>query len=314
MLRLAHRLLALPIQCMAETHTAEWQRQNYIAQLIRDRLRRDCPIIIADNVAEYVYGDPDTARYHVENGHPGFPFSFTRVGCLLPPFDAFFIEWRDPPSWREQFPGVVPAAGWFILAQEPDQECLEHAPGAKLALMCLHCFERLNGQPAVSGNARQVALDAEGNYLKGATINGPDYAVSGNQLGTAAIGLQTIGFMNCRNVEKMDATPREAPTAKWCRRQRVPALTYRVIQIDANPSRKKRSESNCDEGGGLLKALHICRGHFAHFVDDGVSHGLFGRRQFGTFWIPSHTRGCLEHGKVVSTYNVKAPCNTNSTT
>jgi hypothetical protein len=36
---------------------------------------------------------------------------------------------------------------------------------------------------------------------------------------------------------------------------------------------------------------------------------LFGRRQFGTFWIPAHTRGSLEHGKVISTYNVKVPCN-----
>lgn len=309
MLRLAHRLLVLPIQCMADAHTAEWQRQNYIAQLIRDRLRHDCPIIIADNVADYVCGDPDAAHYDCETELPGFQFSFARVGCLLPPFDAFFIEWRSPPSWREQFPKAVPAAGWFVFSQEPDKECLQHAPGAKQVLMFLHCFQRLSGQPAVSGNARQFAIDAEGNYLKGASINGPDYKVLGNDAGTAAIGLQTIGFMNCRNVEKVDATATEGPTAKWCRRQRVPALTYRVIQIDAQPSRKKRCASDCAEGGGPSTALHICRGHFAHYVDDGVSQGLFGRGQFGTFWVPSHTRGSLEHGRVVSTYNVNVPCN-----
>ena len=70
-----------------------------------------------------------------------------------------------------------------------------------------------------------------------------------------------------------------------------------------------RAGARKTEGDRSGKALHICRGHFAHFINDGVSTGLFGRRQFGTFWVPAHTRGSVEHGNVVSTYNVNLPCN-----
>jgi hypothetical protein len=307
MLRLAHRLLTLPIQCAADAHTAAWQRQNRIVQLIREQLRRDCPIIIADNVAEYVYGDPDAAFYDAEAGVPGVRFSFAHLGCLLPPFNVFFIEWRESLAWQKRWPGGAPATGWLIHPCDPDKKCLEVLPEARHVLVCLHSFEQRNGQPAVSGYTRQFAIDAEGNYL-GTTRREIDESAH-NAASTAFVALQTIGFMNCRNVEKVDATATEGPTAKWCRRQRVPALTYRVIQIDAQPSRKKRCASDCAEGGGPSKALHICRGHFAHYVDDGVSQGLFGRGQFGTFWVPSHTRGSLEHGRVVSTYNVNVPCN-----
>jgi hypothetical protein len=264
-------------------------------------------VIVADNVAEYVYGDPEANLYADDSGNAGILMSFARVGCLLPPFDAFFIEWRNPLTWRERLPKAVPATGWLVLHQEPDAECLEHAPEAKHALVFLHCFERLGGQPTVSGNARQFAIDAEGNYLMGACMNGPDFQAHGNNFGTAGIGLQTIGFMNCRNVERVDATPTEAPPAKWCRRQRVPVLSYRTIRIDPNLGRKKRSEGGCPDTNGPGKALHICRGHFARYLNDGVSPGLFGRRIYGTFWIPSHTRGSMEHGRIISTYNVNAP-------
>ena len=103
----------------------------------------------------------------------------------------------------------------------------------------------------------------------------------------------------------IDVTEEIGPTPKWCRRQRVPELKYHALQIDPNMGAKPRAGERKTEGDRSGKALHICRGHFAHFRDDGLSQGLFGRRRFGTFWIPAHTRGSLEHGKVISTYNVK---------
>ena len=121
--------------------------------------------------------------------------------------------------------------------------------------------------------------------------------------------LHTLSFMQCKNVTPVDVTANEGPPPKWCRRQRVPELKYQALQIDPNIGAKPRTGERKTEGDRSGKALHICRGHFAHFVDDGVSRGLFGRNQFGTFWVPSHTRGSLEHGRIVSTYNVKAPCN-----
>jgi hypothetical protein len=50
------------------------------------------------------------------------------------------------------------------------------------------------------------------------------------------------------------------------------------------------------------KALHIARGHFAHYTEDRP---LFGKYT-GTFWRPAHVRGSADFGTVKSTYKVKA--------
>lgn len=54
------------------------------------------------------------------------------------------------------------------------------------------------------------------------------------------------------------------------------------------------------ETTGLKRALHICRGHFAHYGDDKP---LFGKYT-GTFWRPMHARGKVEQGVVVKDYKI----------
>ena len=68
---------------------------------------------------------------------------------------------------------------------------------------------------------------------------------------------------------------------------------------------KRSGTGRKTEGDRSGKSLHICRGHFSHYANDGTSLGLFGRgTTYGTFWIPSHARGSLEHGRIVSTYKI----------
>jgi hypothetical protein len=126
------------------------------------------------------------------------------------------------------------------------------------------------------------------------------------------IPLLTHSFFHCKNVNRLDVTKEEGPSPKWCRRQRVPELKYHALQIDPNLGSNKVGERKT-EGDRSGKALHICRGHFMHCVNDGVNMGLFGRGVYGTFWVPSHTRGTLEQGKVLSTYTVKVPDDLTST-
>lgn len=309
-LRLAHRILSQPIQLMADGNTDESRRQNRIADTMRRELRRGCPVIIADNVSEYTYREYNCAlqldQSQIHYGRQG-EWSLDRVGCLCPPFMVFFIEWRVPDEIRRMNARVVPAAGWFIVVTPPDAECLKVAPDAKHTLICAHCFQRLSGQPAVSGTTRNLAVNDAGAPLRVGGTEGPDYHYLSESMGSLSIALQTIGFMNCRNVKCYDVSKTEGPSSKWCRRQKLPELKYHVLQIDPNLGSKPRTEGRKTEGNRSGKALHICRGHFAHFVDDGLSQGLFGRRQFGTFWISAHTRGTLKHGRVVSIYEVKAP-------
>ena len=120
-----------------------------------------------------------------------------------------------------------------------------------------------------------------------------------------AIPLLTLTFLNCHNAELEDAPL--GPSPKWLRRSKQPAIRYRTIHV--HPLHRKHARA--DTTGvdtGHKRGLHLARCHLRVYKE-GESAGLFGRGQYGTFIIPAHTRGSLEHGKVVSTYNVKVPCN-----
>lgn len=119
------------------------------------------------------------------------------------------------------------------------------------------------------------------------------------------IAMLAVGFMNCKNVTLV---PAELPREFNRERKKAglkPFVRYHTINIE--PMKKVlRAEGNI-EANGLKKALHIVRGHFTHYGEDKP---LFGRPGLhGTFWTPSHIRGSLDQGVVVSDYNVKAPAN-----
>jgi hypothetical protein len=302
-------MLSTPVEADAATGTPGWRTQSFITRAIRQALRQKCPIIVADNVAEHTIYEAmaDSSFAHDKKGRPNAEFSYARIGCQLPPFPLFFIEWKVPAAIRDVYLEAVRASGWLVWASKPSAESLARVPQTEYELVYVHCYEHRDGRPGVSGNACRVLVDAQGNHLCEATTAEPDGGGAADSGADNIIAEQAIGFMNCRNVKRIDATPAEAPSAKWCRRQRVPELKYHVLQIDPRLGTKPRAGERKTEDDRSGKALHICRGHFAHYIDDGTSQGLFGRHQFGAFWVTAHTRGSLEHGRVISTYNVKTP-------
>ena len=118
------------------------------------------------------------------------------------------------------------------------------------------------------------------------------------------IPLLTLGFMNCSNISREDDTKKHGPTPKWCRRQRQPELRYQTLWI-GKPGAKRPVGGRKTAGDRSGLAWHIRRGHFAHYVDDGVSRGLFGKGIFGTFWIEACACGSAENGEIISTYKIK---------
>jgi len=151
-----------------------------------------------------------------------------------------------------------------------------------------------------------IDLDENGRYLGHETHQTFDGRSFGGAFTTDVL-MMTLAFMQCKNVNQMDVTKTEAPPRRWCRRQRVVELKYSVLLIDPNIGRKPRPGDRKTEGDRSGKALHICRGHFMHCVNDGVNKGLFGKGIYGTFWVPSHVRGTADLGRVIPTYNVLAP-------
>ena len=88
---------------------------------------------------------------------------------------------------------------------------------------------------------------------------------------------------------------------RFHRREKVPRIRFYTLEI--NPMREVLRREGQAERVGLVRALHICRGHFATYTPE---HPLFGK-YVGTFWRPDHVRGSREAGEVNKNYSVGSP-------
>ena len=273
---------------------------------VRERLP-DVPVIIADNVAEYVAGLDSSGR-----------LTFSDLPPAPMPFPRCFVEWEQPPIGRSAFDGSVGKSPFL------QQGCYLEALNA----LDFSCFTNLTSEdfPGVVSQVmgcgfatkkpESLVLPTGQFYLmytKDKKISKAPlrlllgYDSPGECSMEVMIVMMTLAFMQCKNVERIDVTDTMGPSPKWRRRQRMPELRYHVLSIDPNLGLKKHPIGRKTIGDRSGKALHICRGHFARYDDDGESNGLFGRGIYGTFWVPAHVRGSSDQGKVVSTYEVKAP-------
>lgn len=105
-------------------------------------------------------------------------------------------------------------------------------------------------------------------------------------------------FLACKNVTASDVAPHPKLAKAQLKKRGVPKVTYKVLDI--GPAKEVLRTEGDIEHNGLQKALHICRGHFAHYGPDAP---LFGKYT-GAFWHPMHTRGSAKNGVVVKDYRV----------
>lgn len=108
--------------------------------------------------------------------------------------------------------------------------------------------------------------------------------------------LQSISFMNCRNVDLVE------PKRERHERKRIERLGLRVYNINVFPIGKTyRGQKS---GPGLGTPLTSVRGHFAHYGPEYGRALLFGKYA-GRFWIPQHARGSEEHGVSKHDYTLR---------
>jgi len=110
--------------------------------------------------------------------------------------------------------------------------------------------------------------------------------------------LLTNSFLACKNVKTHDVAPHPKLAKAQLKKRGVPKITYKVLDI--GPAKEVLRTEGDIEHNGLQKALHICRGHFAHYGPDAP---LFGKYT-GAFWHPMHTRGSAKNGIVMKDYRV----------
>jgi hypothetical protein len=214
------------------------------------------------------------------------------------PFRSLFFEFRSVGRDRSTRNG--------ILAMESDE-----AGGTRLITL-MHFYGMEDGDDVFGPFALSYALsDRDGNIVE------PPYTAIPWQplLGTpwaeakaefagghqAPVVLLAISFMNCKNV----ATAEHEPDRQINRERRKAGLRpfVRHHTIDIEPMKRVLKTEGRVETEGLRRALHVCRGHFAHYTEEKP---LFGKVA-GTFWVPAHTRGSAQQGVVVSDYRFGAP-------
>lgn len=111
--------------------------------------------------------------------------------------------------------------------------------------------------------------------------------------------LHALARMNCAN-----ATLRvmnEGKSAPHYKPQPLPASVWHTIHVDPAPKMRTTGRNAMPEEP-VPQRLHWIRGHYADYRRGA---GLFGNPKLKkTFWIPEHTAGCPELGKVIPEYVV----------
>lgn len=108
----------------------------------------------------------------------------------------------------------------------------------------------------------------------------------------------SLSFMHCKNIniEKSAPIPSKLQKSRLLKGKHS-LLRHHTIIVSPTSSIKPIKGESKEETES--RALHICRGHFKKFDE----HALFGKHK-GTYWWPMHSRGSMEHGKIMKDYAV----------
>lgn len=261
-------------------------------------------VLSANNVADYfMLGTPQDS-WDVEADFPN----------VAPPFEKFFIEFWMPDQvncgngfqtsalaragMRERCGvmfHVVPAAddlGWIFLTKgvaqvfEAGQE-INFSDTAQW-MFCVNKSGRvvkLPGKPHALIALMRKDIPAEQRETEELLYR--------NAL---EISLLAICFLHCKNVDLVEHGAQTMP--KGARSRRASRIKYYTLEID--PMKKTLRTEGQSDSTGLKRALHICRGHFAHYT---AERRLFGKYE-GTFWHPMHVRGSKDAGEVIKDYKI----------
>lgn len=107
--------------------------------------------------------------------------------------------------------------------------------------------------------------------------------------------LQTLSFMNCRNIELVE------PQRRKHIQKRIHQQGLHIRTINVKSVGKSSKSGGTSLGDGV--PLHKVRGHFATYGING--RGLLFGKLSGRYWIPQHARGAKEFGEIEKRYKIK---------
>ena len=287
-------------------------------------LKHDLPVILADNVAEYI----DTAKKWPYNEVWSLPDACPNVA---PPWRTFWIEWRWPVGIAKEMTVMVHGEDSDLAMPKGTVPVGENPANYHMGVL-IHAIsyqqEHVTNDlffpdtPAVG--AWGLLIENWWEVKPGSFVRGLYYWFNVDKYGKAiphpAYGFfpvpfphvraemeaieragdkpsrsflfcypafLALSFLHCRNVKVVEAAPKTEKSQRHIKITGRPLYRWHTLEI--TPMKKVLQHEGQAEKVGLKQALHICRGHFKHFIN----HGLFGR-YYGTFWWQDQVRGTVD--------------------
>lgn len=249
-------------------------------QQLRDDVASS-PVIVIDNVAEYVLGEGSRERWTVDD-----------VPNAAPPWHVAWYEFRVPAEYG-RLNDLAEVAMWTAASEREDEG------GWRLTMWP---FAREPHQQDVVGPISLLIADvrADGTVeaLRAAPAHG--FATTDEAVAPLILTIPVLlanSFAHCRNVREETVFPAPKLSDRYKKRHGLPLVRYTVLAID--PMREVLRREGRSTEVGAKRALHICRGHFKTYDRKP----LFNRLT-GTYWFPEHVRGTASAGVVNKTYVV----------
>lgn len=300
MSRLIHRLLREGFRFHPAFSTLLTQSQMGRARRVLMQELERAELIVADNVAEYLYSQTDQEIWDIRHDFP----------CVAPPFERFFIEFRHPHRVLSESHGTFDVKDEIIIG------CLFEAielpssiqrDGSKWA-MHITTFEEVNGacilSPVMYGNTvtEQGAFCSNGIWGVQASPGFANVAhgLTEHYASIFFVPFLTLSFLHCKNVKYVEEqTPSRL---RHSYEKKAGRAMIRVHTLEITPLKQILRREGASQSVGLKRALHICRGHFKDYRE----RGLFGRVK-GVFWWDSCVRGSAGAGIDLHDYQMNKP-------
>jgi hypothetical protein len=269
---------------------AEWQKHT--RQVLDLLSEPQLPVLLLDNVADYLYTGSDQEHWDLRDDFPN----------LAPPYPQFWAEHRMPTKIHSREKGDTDVTrfvqhgriGALITAVDPKQARIEGPvpENVRWILWCELFVDYGDRAMGIQGSHGAVffAIDSEGVLVDRPwmqSFTGGQHADEmRSYISWFNPTLLAISFLHCKNVTVVDNRV-PVPLAKKYRARHGGAspCSYKTLVIE--PLKKiLRSEGQSDRVG-VQKALHICRGHFKDYRE---GRGLFGKYH-QLVWQPSIVRG-----------------------
>lgn len=265
-----------------------------------------------NNVAEYYYTNP--ALIDSRTKHPKGLLVADLAPNIAPLGWVSWFEWEILPTWPTTKEYIK--AGCLVTTISDRKDPLtcdwlaDYEPETRWMVDHLYFWWAESKGYKASPFSATVLINDDG-HCSGALVNTltewgveydqePDSTDLAVVLGYVTPSMIATCFAHCKGVKQDEVRP-SRQVMRQAQREGRKAVTYKVLNID--PARAILTREGDVSHNGVSKALHICRGHFAHYTADAP---LFGKH-VGTYYIPMHTRGSLAKGRVVKDYNVLTP-------